>query len=119
MGMTIDTVSATSNQNALVSFYDEFRHMLQAAGGVESMLDTFYFETQAWLCSDGMQFVGSTMQHTVGVSARHQCNYSLYYNQDYLGEMKFFRGTPFEPDELELIETILAIAIDPLREGLR
>ncbi|XOV88310.1 MAG: hypothetical protein ACFHX7_00140 [Pseudomonadota bacterium] len=119
MGMTIDTVTTNSSPQALVAFYDDFRHMLKAAGSVESLLDTLYFETQSWLCSDGMQFVGSNMRHVVGVTAVHQCNYSLFFNQDFLGELTFYRGNPFEADELELIEAILGVAIDPLREVLR
>ncbi|MCB1692167.1 MAG: hypothetical protein KDI19_05335 [Pseudomonadales bacterium] len=122
MGMTTETFGFELDHSpAGLSIYDELKCLLDTASNLENLLDVFYFETQSWISSTGMRFSNSHkgVRYQVGVDGQYRCNYRLFANQDYLGEISFSRMSAFETDELELIESMLSVAILPIRSQLR
>jgi len=97
--------------------YRDLDILLETTHSLEQLLDTFFFEIQLWISSDGMHFsnVARNVKHEVGFDSRNKCHYRLYRGANYLGEICFFRKTRYSLDELELIEELVTMLIEPLQ----
>ncbi|MFT7218595.1 MAG: hypothetical protein ACI8Z1_000206 [Candidatus Azotimanducaceae bacterium] len=99
------------------SVYRNLDILLETTHSLEQLLDTFFFEIQHWISSDGMCFSNEArnVYHEVGFDSRNKCHYRLYRGANYLGEICFSRKTRYNLDELELIEELVTMLIEPLQ----
>lgn len=97
--------------------YRDLDALMEKTHNLEQLLDTFFFETQSWIASDGMSFSNEArrVNYDVGLSARNRCNYRLFRGSNYLGEIVFSRRNRFSSEELEIIEELLTILSNPLQ----
>ena len=94
--------------------------LLMTTHGTEQVLDSFYFETQSWLYTNGMTFSNEhlNMNYAVGVDATHKCTYTLYANHNYLGQLSFARRYKFESEEIEIVEHLISVLLAPLQQAI-
>ena len=99
-----------------ISLLGQYKMHVAGCRSVEQLMDTFYFETQAWLALSGLSFNRSPtgQNFEIGVADRHRCTYQLYTQGKYLGDVVLAKNHRFEDDELHLTKTLLGILIAPL-----
>ena len=99
-----------------VSLLEQYKLHVAGCRSVEQLMDTFYFEAQAWLALSGLSFnhYPRGQNFEIGVADRHRCTYKLYTQGKYLGDVVLAKNHRFEDDELHLTKTLLRILIIPL-----
>ena len=99
------------------TIFENLDRLIETTHNLEQLLDTFFFETQSWLSSDGMSFSNEPrrINYEVGSRSRNRCHYRLFCGVNYLGELSFSRATRFSLEELELVEELLAVLSSPLQ----
>jgi hypothetical protein len=55
----------------------------------------------------------------IGKQSTHSCGYRLLCTDEYLGEIVFKRNRKFTERELQLIEALIPVLVNPLRNSLR
>ena len=100
--------------------YRNLDALIENTHSLEQLLDTFFFETQSWIASDGMSFCNEArhVNYDVGLAARNKCHYRLYRGSNYLGEITFSRQNRFSLEELEIVEELLMVLSDPLQQAV-
>lgn len=96
--------------------------VLQTTIELSEILQIFYQEINALLKVDGLHYEhkANSFQYLLGNNAGHSSHYVLQTNDDYLGEISFFRRKQkFTDEELGLIEEVIVSLVYPLRNGLR
>lgn len=87
---------------------------------IEVIVERFARIVGAQVRHDGYRFrhaeYGIEIDH--GRPSRHECGYRLSLQQEYLGEILFFRGRRFQPPELQKLECFLTQLLFPIRNAL-
>ncbi len=94
--------------------------VLQTTLDLEEICQLFFEEVQFAIPLDSLTFEGLNDNQAVscGRISVHKCNYGLIINREKLGEVSFTRRKRFSEQELGLLETLIALLIYPLRNGL-
>lgn len=100
--------------------YMRLHHMLHAAIDIENLVDVFYYEAQELVHFDSVTFENRHFDCHVdaGVHCRHTAHYRLFANQDFVGDLRFTRSTPFSEGELNIIESLLTSLTLPIQDAL-
>lgn len=96
--------------------------VLQTTIELPEILRLFYLEVSRAVPVEGVSFThtASAIELNHGDTSGHTVNYRLQTKDDYLGEISFHRlSERFSDNELELMESLLASLVYPLRNGLR
>lgn len=93
---------------------------LQTSLHLDDVLEMFRSELDALIKVTGMQYLNEALNLQVshGNHDAHHCAYRLITQNDYLGEIVFYRDTRFNDHELESIETLLSTLLSPVRNAL-
>ncbi len=94
---------------------------LQTSLDLEQVLQIFHDELKNIFELSGFNYiydsVGININH--GKRATHSCGYRLITQQDFLGEVTFYRSKRFTEYDLQLIESLLGTLVCPLKNSLR
>ncbi|NKB31584.1 MAG: diguanylate cyclase [Pseudomonadales bacterium] len=95
--------------------------ILQSSLELEQVLGIFHDELQSVIELNGLSYFNESrkIRLNTGRKATHSCGYRLITQNDYLGELNFYRGKRFTEFDLELIEDVLGTLICPLRNALQ
>ncbi len=96
--------------------------VLQTTIELPEILRLFYLEVSRAIPVEGISFnhLATSIELNLGDASGHTVNYRLQTKDDYLGEISFHRlSERFTDSELELMESLLASLVYPLRNGLR
>jgi diguanylate cyclase (GGDEF)-like protein len=93
---------------------------LQTSLELETLFNLFFDHTQSAVSFDGfayrMDLLNINLQF--GKQSVHTCNYRLITQQDYLGELTFYRSRRFPEKDLAVLESLLNVIVFPLRNAL-
>ncbi len=94
--------------------------LLLATTHVDHLFDMFFFEGQELTSFDGIKFRKDNQdcQYNLGIEGTHSAHYRLFARQDYIGELSIYRNTPFTETDLQSLETLISVIIEPLRKTL-
>jgi diguanylate cyclase (GGDEF)-like protein len=94
---------------------------LQTSLEMEVLLNIFYDQVQSTVAFDGFSYKLDLLDLDVnlGKQSVHSCSYRLITQQDYLGELTFYRSTRFPERDLAVLEGLLNIIVFPLRNAIR
>ncbi len=87
---------------------------------LDEVLKIFFEETQQTIPCDSMSYnndAKNTML-TYGSQSQHQCDYRIFTEQDFLGELYFTRSTHFDEKELKEFEKLIGYLVPSLRNAL-
>lgn len=127
-GTTIDfneakVVFSSTDQPALQESDLRWRLMqaLQTSLEMEVLLNIFYDQVQSAVAFDGFSYKLDLLdlEITVGKQSVHSCSYRLITQQDYLGELTFFRSSRFPERDHAVLEGLMNIIVFPLRNAIR
>ncbi len=106
--------------NAAADRYSRLHHMLHAAFDIENLMDVFYYEAQQLVHFDSVTFDNRHFDchYQAGVHCRHSAHYRLFANEDFVGDLRFTRATPFDEGELNIIESLLTSLTLPIQDSL-
>ncbi len=109
-----------ATKNRFASRVLELTGVLQTTLETHELLAIFAKEIQLVVPYGGLsyEFPGLHIEVNIGVESTHSCAYQLVVLEDHLGNMKFTRNEPFQEEELESIECLLAGLLYPLRNSL-
>jgi diguanylate cyclase (GGDEF)-like protein len=95
--------------------------ILQSSLELEQVLGIFHEELQSVFELNGLSYLNESrkIKLNTGKKATHSCGYRLITQNDYLGEIQFYRGKRFNESDLEIIEDVLGTLICPLRNALQ
>ncbi|MEJ1297930.1 MAG: GGDEF domain-containing protein [Candidatus Sedimenticola sp. (ex Thyasira tokunagai)] len=107
-------------KNRFASRVLELTGVLQTTLETHELLAIFAKEIERFVPYDGLnyQFPGLRLDVSIGKQALHSCAYQLVIIDEHLGDLKFSRDFPFEEEELENIEGLIAGLLYPLRNSL-
>ena len=94
---------------------------LQTSLDMEVLLNIFYDQVQSTVAFDGFSYKLDLLdlEVNVGKQSVHSCSYRLITQQDYLGELTFYRSSRFPERDLAVLEGLLNIIVFPLRNAIR
>jgi diguanylate cyclase (GGDEF)-like protein len=94
--------------------------LLQTSLEITSVLEYFLSAAKELVYFDGVHFEYEPLQTDLkfGTQSRHRAFYRLRLSEELLGVINFSRKTPFSPDELANLETLLCQLIYPLRNAI-
>lgn len=94
---------------------------LQTSLDMEVLLNIFYDQVQSTVAFDGFSYKLDLLDLEVnaGKQSVHSCSYRLITQQDYLGELTFYRSSRFPERDLAVLEGLLNIIVFPLRNAIR
>lgn len=94
---------------------------LQTSLEMEVLLNIFYDQVQSTVAFDGFSYKLDLLdlEINVGKQSVHSCSYRLITQQDYLGELTFYRSNRFPERDLAVLEGLLNIIVFPLRNAIR
>ncbi|MFT5792864.1 MAG: GGDEF domain-containing protein, partial [Saprospiraceae bacterium] len=93
---------------------------LQTSLELETLLNLFFDHTQSAVAFDGFAYKMDLLDINLqfGKQSVHSCNYRLITQQDYLGELTFYRSRRFPEKDLAVLESLLNVIVFPLRNAL-
>lgn len=94
---------------------------LQTSLEMETLLNIFFDQVQSTVAFDGFSYKLDLLdlEINVGKQSIHSCNYRLITQQDYLGELTFFRNRRFPERDLAVLEGLLSVIVFPIRNAIR
>ena len=94
---------------------------LQTSLEMETLLNIFFEQVQSTVAFDGFSYKLDLLdlEINVGKQSVHSCSYRLITQQDYLGELTFFRNRRFPERDLAVLEGLLNVIVFPLRNAIR
>ncbi|MFT4799648.1 MAG: diguanylate cyclase (GGDEF)-like protein, partial [Candidatus Azotimanducaceae bacterium] len=94
---------------------------LQTSLEMETLLNIFFDQVQSTVAFDGFSYKLDLLdlEINVGKQSVHSCSYRLITQQDYLGELTFFRNRRFPERDLAVLEGLLNVIVFPLRNAIR
>ncbi len=94
---------------------------LQTSLEMETLLNIFFDQVQSTVAFDGFSYKLDLLdlEINVGKQSIHSCSYRLITQQDYLGELTFFRSKRFPERDLAVLEGLLNAIVFPLRNAIR
>ena len=94
---------------------------LQNTLEMESLLNFFFDLVQSNVSFDGFSYRLDLLDidFHFGKQSIHSCSYRLITQQDYLGELTFYRAKRFPERELAVLEGLLNVLVFPLRNSIR
>ena len=93
---------------------------LQTSLELETLFNLFFDHTQSAVAFDGFAYKMDLLDINLqfGKQSVHSCNYRLITQQDYLGELTFYRSRRFPEKDLAVLESLLNVIVFPLRNAL-
>jgi diguanylate cyclase (GGDEF)-like protein len=93
---------------------------LQTSLELETLFNLFFDHTQSAVAFDGFTYRMDLLDINLqfGKQSVHTCNYRLITQQDYLGELTFYRSRRFPEKDLAVLESLLNVVVFPLRNAL-
>jgi diguanylate cyclase (GGDEF)-like protein len=93
---------------------------LQTSLELETLFNLFFDHTQSAVAFDGFSYRLDLLDINLqfGKQSVHTCNYRLITQQDYLGELTFYRSRRFPEKDLAVLEGLLNVIVFPLRNAL-
>jgi len=94
---------------------------LQTSLEMETLLNIFFDQVQSTVAFDGFSYKLDLLdlEINVGKQSVHSCSYRLITQQDYLGELTFYRHQRFPERDLAVLEGLLNVIVFPLRNAIR
>lgn len=94
---------------------------LQTSLELETLLNIFFEQVQSTVAFDGFSYKLDLLdiEINVGKQSIHTCSYRLITQQDYLGELTFYRNRRFPERDLAVLEGLLNVIVFPLRNAIR
>ncbi|MBV1876675.1 MAG: GGDEF domain-containing protein [Pseudomonadales bacterium] len=94
---------------------------LQTTLEMETLFNIFFEQVQSQVSFDGFSYRLDLLDIDlhVGKQSLHSCSYRLITQQDYLGELTFYRSKRFPERELIVLEGLLNVIVFPLRNAIR
>ncbi|MBL4680279.1 MAG: GGDEF domain-containing protein [Pseudomonadales bacterium] len=94
---------------------------LQTTLDMETLFNIFSDLVQPTVSFDGFSFKLDLLDVDLnfGKQSMHSCSYRLITQQDYLGELTFYRSKRFPERELAVLESLLNTIVFPLRNAIR
>ena len=94
--------------------------LLQTTLEVNELLSLFSQELNRIVNVGGLKYIFSELKINIslGDKRKHSCRYTLVVADEGQGELMFFRQYPFQDEELQTIENLLAGLLYPLRNTL-
>ena len=98
----------------------ELAGILQTTLDLSELMDLFLQELQGHVEFDGLRYrhAEQGLDLLKGDGGRHSLSYDLTVKGQRLGELSFFRTSPFHGDEIRTLEDLLAALLYPLRNTL-
>ena len=94
---------------------------LQTSLEMETLLNIFFEQVQSTVEFDGFSYKLDLLdlEVNIGKQSLHTCSYRLITQQDYLGELTFYRSRRFPERDLAVLEGLLNVIVFPLRNAIR
>jgi len=94
---------------------------LQTTLDMETLFNIFFKQVQGTVSFDGFSYRLDLLDIDLhfGKQSVHSCSYRLITQQDYLGELTFYRSKRFPEKELAVLEGLLNVIVFPLRNSIR
>jgi diguanylate cyclase (GGDEF)-like protein len=94
---------------------------LQTTLDMETLFNIFFEQVQNTVSFDGFSYRLDLLDIDLhyGKQSIHSCSYRLITQQDYLGELTFYRSKRFPEKELAVLEGLLNVIVFPLRNSIR
>lgn len=94
---------------------------LQTSLEIDELINIFTAEIQSEVSIDGILYQEPShgIDIEIGVQFRHTLSYTLVLFEHPLGNIRFFRSTPFSEAESQRIEHLLTALVYPLRNALK
>jgi diguanylate cyclase (GGDEF)-like protein len=94
---------------------------LQTTLDMETLFNIFFDLVQPSVSFDGFSFRLDLLDVDLnfGKQSMHSCSYRLITQQDYLGELTFYRNKRFPESEMAVLEGLLNTVVFPLRNAIR
>lgn len=94
---------------------------LQTTLDLEQLLALMHEQVSHHLAVDGLEYHNESLGAPVmsGHKATHSCGYRLVNGATHLGELVFRRNRKFREKELALVETLIPLFLNPLRNAMR
>lgn len=108
------------NLEDLGEFRFRLTSTLQTSLDLHETLATFYQMLQKIIRCSGMEYhlPSRDVRLALGTHRAHKANYNLHNGNSAVGEITFFRGTRFSDHELNTLEGLLGLLLQPLRNAL-
>jgi len=97
----------------------ELSGKLQTTLDVHELISLFAEELSHDIQHRGMRYYNSAkeIETNLGKRSAHKCTYQLVIEDNSLGELTLFSKTPFDTEELTIIENLLCALVYPLRNA--
>ena len=94
---------------------------LQTTLDLDVLFNIFFDHVQSVVSFDGFSYQLDLLDVKIqlGRQSIHSCSYRLITQQDYLGEITFYRAKRFPEKELAVLESLLNVIVFPLRNAIR
>jgi diguanylate cyclase (GGDEF)-like protein len=93
---------------------------LQTTLDLDTLLNIFFDHIQSVVTFDGFSYkLDIDVKLELGRQSIHSSSYRLITQQDYLGEITFYRAKRFPEKELAVLESLLNVIVFPLRNAIR
>jgi diguanylate cyclase (GGDEF)-like protein len=94
---------------------------LQTTLDLDTLLNIFFDHIQSVVTFDGFSYKLDLLdvKLELGRQSIHSSSYRLITQQDYLGEITFYRAKRFPEKELAVLESLLNVIVFPLRNAIR
>jgi diguanylate cyclase (GGDEF)-like protein len=94
---------------------------LQTTLDLDTLLNIFFDHIQSVVTFDGFSYKLDLLdvKLDLGRQSIHSSSYRLITQQDYLGEITFYRAKRFPEKELAVLESLLNVIVFPLRNAIR
>ena len=95
-------------------------HTLQSTLDIRKLLELYDDEVSAFIPHDGFSFQhpAENIHIEFGVIDHHSYSYKLVLLNKPLGEIVFYRKTPFDKDEIDQLDRLVAALLYPVRNSL-
>jgi GGDEF domain-containing protein len=103
-----------------VSLYHyDIHSALQTTLKFEELIPIFSQKIQHLIPHDAYQYINDEFDKHIenGVKSKHNCTYTLKYQEQQLGILKLLRNKRFDEAELKLLETLICCLIYPLKNA--
>lgn len=109
-----------SHATAFTDFRLQLSHCLQSSLDLMDVLSHFQQMMQRRVPHSGVgyRYPKKHVNLSIGSSRAHSASYNLNIGRHYLGEMIFYRANRFAENELQEIEALLGLLVQPLRNAL-
>lgn len=95
-------------------------YSLHASLDIKSILQSFAQAVEQEIDCDGIHYQHATTNTSLQTAAAtdHELNYNLALNEAQLGQLHFFKQSPFTEDDTTKLEDLLILLMQPLRNAI-